>query len=162
MVSFLHAADLHLGMRVTRFNPEISNRIREARFIALDNILKKATELRADFLLIAGDLFDDLEVDHVTARRAFMMLEGAPLPVYILPGNHDPLIPGGVWDRSPWNKPAGKSLNLLRERKALQVAPGLVLLPCPVFRKTSLNDPTAWMAESSVGDSEIRIGIAHG
>src|SRR5262245_50113030 len=66
MVSFLHAADLHLGMRVTRFNPEISDRIREARFVALDNILRKGIELQADFLIIAGDLFDDLEVDKLT------------------------------------------------------------------------------------------------
>jgi len=113
-------------------------------------------------LLIAGDLFDDLEVDQLTARRAFEMLEAAPLPVYVLPGNHDPLIPGGVWDRHPWNKPAGNALCLLRERKALEVTPGLVLLPCPVFRKTSLDDPTAWLTDSPVGDSEIRIGIAHG
>jgi DNA repair exonuclease SbcCD nuclease subunit len=97
-------------MRITRFNPETSNRIREARLIALDNILKKATELRVNFLLIAGDLFDDLEVDRTTARRAFMMLEGAPLPVYVLPGNHDPLVAGGVWDRPPWDKLTGKKL----------------------------------------------------
>src|SRR5260370_15716508 len=149
MVSFLHAADLHLGMRVTRFNPEISNRIREARFVALDNVLKRATELRADFLLIAGDLFDDLEVDQVTARRAFMMLEGASMAVYVLPGNHDPLVPGGVWDRPPWANLADKGLHLFRERKPLQVAPGMVLLPRPVLRTTSLNDPTAWLSGCS-------------
>jgi DNA repair exonuclease SbcCD nuclease subunit len=149
-------------MRITRFNPETSNRIREARLIALDNILKKATELRVNFLLIAGDLFDDLEVDRTTARRAFMMLEGAPLPVYVLPGNHDPLVAGGVWDRPPWDKLTGTGLHLFRECKPLQVEPGLVLLPCPVFRRTSLNDPTGWMAECTPSDSDIRIGIAHG
>src|SRR5438132_6053965 len=162
MVSFLHAADLHLGMRVTRFNREISDRIREARFVALDNILKKATQLQADFLIIAGDLFDDLEVDKLTARRAFMMLEGAPIPVYVLPGNHDPLIPGGVWDRPPWDNLPDKGLHLFRERKPLEVAPGLLLLPCPVLRKTSLNDPTAWITECSASNSDIRIGVAHG
>src|SRR6267378_5752005 len=162
MASFLHAADLHLGMRVTRFDPETCNRIREARFIALDTIVKKATELRTDFLIIAGDLFDDLEVDNLTARRAFEMLESVAIPVYVLPGNHDPLMPGGVWDRPPWSNLADNRLYLFREKKPFQVAPGLLILPCPVFRRTSLNDPTAWMTECSASDSDIRIGIAHG
>src|ERR1700692_671079 len=99
MISFLHAADLHLGMRTTRFDPATAGKIREARFTALDNILKKARELNVDFLLIAGALCADSPVDGQTARRSFDMLESSPMPVYVLPGNHDPLHAGGVWER---------------------------------------------------------------
>src|SRR2546423_9364547 len=104
MASFLHAADLHLGMRITRFDPQTAGKIREARFTALDNILKKTRELRVDFVLIAGDLFDDAAVDNMTARRAFDILDSFPVPIFVLPGNHDPLQAGGVWEQSPWSQ----------------------------------------------------------
>src|SRR5260370_542761 len=38
MVSFLHTADLHLGMKITRFGTVVADKIREARLEALGNI----------------------------------------------------------------------------------------------------------------------------
>jgi len=162
MVSFLHAADLHLDMRTTRFDPARANKIREARFTALDNILKKAQDLRVDFLVVAGDLFDDSTVRNLTARRAFEMLESLPMTVYVLPGNHDPLLAGGVWDRPPWSQLQGQRLRLLSQATPVEVAPGLTLLPCPVLRKTSMDDPTAWIGQAPKVERSIRIGVAHG
>jgi DNA repair exonuclease SbcCD nuclease subunit len=161
MVAFLHAADLHLGMRTTRFEPATAGKIREARFTALDNILKKARELAVDFVLIAGDLFDDSTVDALTARRPFEMLEALPMPVYVLPGNHDPLSVSGVWDRPPWTQRGGR-LHLLAEAAPVAIGPGLTLFPCPVLRKTSMDDPTAWIAQAPRANGSIRIGVAHG
>src|SRR5262245_38471399 len=77
MVSFLHAADLHLGLRITRFDPGTAEKIREARFAALDKVLATVREKQVDFLVIAGDVFDDSAVDATTARRAFKMLESS-------------------------------------------------------------------------------------
>jgi DNA repair exonuclease SbcCD nuclease subunit len=162
MVSFLHAADLHLGLRITRLEPDTAKRVREARFRALDGLLKAGADRQVDFLLIAGDLFDDHAVDQVTARRAFMILEDAPMPIYVLSGNHDPFLPGAVWDRSPWNQPQPARVHLLRQEELVPVRPDVVLLPCPVFRKTSLRDPTAWIAQVPNAAGMIRIGVAHG
>jgi len=162
MASFLHAADLHLGMRITRFDPHTTGKVREARFTALDNILKKTRDLRVDFVVIAGDLFDDAAVDNLTARRAYEILDSFPVPVYILPGNHDPLLSGGVWDRPPWNQQPGKHIRLLNKREPVEVGPGLLLLPCPVLRKTCMDDPTAWILNASETNGTIRLGIAHG
>jgi DNA repair exonuclease SbcCD nuclease subunit len=162
MVSFLHAADLHLGLRITRFSGDIAKRIREARFQALEKIRAAAVEQKVDFVIVAGDLFDDHAVDCDIAKRAFDLLDSFPAPVYVLSGNHDPLLPGSVWDRPPWNKCNTKILYLLREPKPVEPLPGVVLLPCPVFRKTSTADPTAWIASTPAVDGPIRIGIAHG
>src|SRR5262245_51408417 len=116
-IRFLHAADLHLGLRVTRFEESACNRIGEARFEAVENLCTAAAERQVDFLLIAGDVFDDHSVSRPIAERAFAVLEAAPCPVYIIPGNHDPLTPGGVWDREPWaNSLATRQIRLLRER----------------------------------------------
>src|SRR5258708_5235784 len=105
-IRFLHAADLHLGLRITRFDESACNRIGEARFHAIENLRKTAIEHRVHFVLIAGDLFDDHTVSHTLSERAFTLFEGKamPCPVYVIPGNHDPLTPGGVWDREPWKR----------------------------------------------------------
>jgi DNA repair exonuclease SbcCD nuclease subunit len=163
MISFLHAADLHLGLRITRFDEERTRKVREARFVALGNILRVAREQSVDFLLLAGDLFDDHAVDATTARRAYEMLAGAecPVPVLVISGNHDPFLSGSVWDRSPWNKPATPKVRLLREQQPEELAPGIMLFPCPLFRKTSMIDPTKWIAQHPP-DGKMRLGLAHG
>jgi DNA repair exonuclease SbcCD nuclease subunit len=162
MVSFLHAADLHLGLRITRFSVDIARKVREARFQALEKIRDAAKEQHVDFVIIAGDLFDDHAVDGDIAKRAFDLLESFTVPVYVVSGNHDPLLAGAVWDRPPWNKPNPKRLCVLREAKPVEAIPGVILFPCPVFRKNSTADPTTWIAAAPMDDGPIRIGVAHG
>ncbi len=162
MVRFLHVADLHLGMRVTRFSPEVVGKLQQARFQALQNVRRHAAGFH--FVVIAGDLFDDLHVSREVARRAFELLEDFGPPVLVLPGNHDPLQAGSVWDSPPWREgePA-RRVQVLRHRKPFEVLPGVTIFPCPVFAKTSTENPTAWIAKhprSAAGG--IRIGIAHG
>ncbi len=119
-------------------------------------------------VLIAGDVFDDQSVAKSVAERAFTLFEGRsmPCPVYIIPGNHDPLTPGGVWDRDPWQRtqPA-KHTHLLREPKPIRVADlPVTLFPCPLRNRNSTDDPTAWIAQHPrlPGDDSVRIGLAHG
>jgi DNA repair exonuclease SbcCD nuclease subunit len=168
MVQFLHAADLHLGLRITRFEENACNRIGEARFEAIEQLRDKAVEHKVAFILIAGDVFDDHSVSRAIAERAFTLFEGKtlPCPVYIIPGNHDPLIPGGVWDREPWKREQPtKNIHLLREPKPVQVQ-GLpvTIFPCPLRNRNSVDDPTNWIADHprAQGDATIRIGLAHG
>ena len=162
MVSFLHTADLHLGLRLTRFPDHVVKKLQDARFQAIERILEEARSRHVDFVLIAGDLFDDHSVDNRLARRAFEILASSEVPVYVISGNHDPLVPGGIWDRDPWvNADSGK-VRFLRERKPVEVQRDVVLYPCSVFCKTSLEDPTAWITPSDVDAGCIRIGMAHG
>jgi predicted phosphodiesterase len=168
MIKFLHVADLHLGMRVTRFEEGACSRIGEARFEAIEQLRTKAGEHQAQFILIAGDIFDDHSISRTVAERAFTLFEGRAIscPVYIIPGNHDPLTHGGVWDRDPWRREQPtKHIRLLREAMPVPV-PGLpvTLFPCPLRNRSSIDDPTAWIADHprSDGDRTIRIGLAHG
>jgi DNA repair exonuclease SbcCD nuclease subunit len=168
MVRFLHAADLHLGLRVTRFEEDACNRVREARFVALQRLRESATELRADFMVVAGDVFDDHSVPRSAAERAFPILESSAgsCPVFIIPGNHDPLVPGGVWDRDPWMREQPHlRIHVLRRPEPVAV-PNLpvTIFPCPLRQRRSMDDPTTWIAKHPRldGDDTIRIGIAHG
>lgn len=167
MVRFLHIADLHLGMRITRFSQEAIAKIRQARFDALENVRKAARQPGAgfEFVVIAGDLFDDIAVAGDITRRAYELLKSFPVPVLVLPGNHDPLQPGSVWDTSLWkgNGAAESTVRVLRERMPVTVRPGVTIYPCPVLRKTSHDDPTQWIRNvPRSADDGVRIGVAHG
>jgi DNA repair exonuclease SbcCD nuclease subunit len=165
----MHAADLHLGLRVTRFEENACNRIGEARFTALQQLRERAAEHRVDFILIAGDVFDDHSVSRTdVAVRTFAILEGSnnSCPVFIIPGNHDPLVPGGVWERDPWLR-AQPHLRVHFLRHAEPVAvPGfpVTIFPCPLRQRRSMDDPTAWIERHprAKDDRTIRIGLAHG
>jgi DNA repair exonuclease SbcCD nuclease subunit len=168
MIRFLHAADLHLGLRITRFEESACQRIAEARFEAVEALRAKAAEHQVDFVLIAGDVFDDHSVSKTIAERAFTLFEGKAIacPVYLIPGNHDPLTPGGVWDREPWTRDQPtKNIHLLRESVPVGV-PGLpvTIFPCPLRNRNSIDDPTLWIGDHPRidGDRTIRIGLAHG
>jgi len=168
MVRFLHAADLHLGLRVTRFEADACNRVCEARFIALQRLRERAAELQADFILIAGDVFDDHSVSRSDAARAFPILESSSgsCPVFIIPGNHDPLVPGGVWDRDPWlREQPHLRVHFLRKPEPVAV-PNLpvTIFPCPLRQRRSMDDPTSWIENHprAEGDRTIRLGLAHG
>ena len=57
MVSFVHAADFHLGFTLTRIAEDQAEDIREARFQAMENVLRVAGKRDADFIIVAGDLY---------------------------------------------------------------------------------------------------------
>jgi DNA repair exonuclease SbcCD nuclease subunit len=168
MIKFLHAADLHLGLGITRFEESACKRIGEARFAALQQLREQAVQHRVDFIIIAGDVFDDQSVSRTDAARAFAILEGSPnaCPVFLIPGNHDPLVPGGVWDRDPWLRDQPHlRVHFLRASDPVEV-PDLpvVLFPCPLRQRRSMEDPTAWIERfpRTEDNRRIRIGLAHG
>lgn len=168
MVRFLHAADLHLGLRITRFDESTCDRIGEARFAALEQLRKKAADVAADFVLIAGDVFDDHSVTLADARRAFAILESSKdsCPVFIIPGNHDPLVPGGVWDRDPWRREQPHlRVHFLKDATPHVMSDlPVTIFPCPLRQRRSTDDPTSWIERHArTNDARmIRIGLAHG
>ena len=58
-------SDLHLGMKFAGYPDAARAALVEARFTCLDRIVGAANEARADLLVIAGDLFETVNV----ARR---------------------------------------------------------------------------------------------
>ena len=59
--SFLHAADLHLGspfIGLSSSDPELARRVASASREALEDLVTRAIELRVDFIVIAGDIYD--------------------------------------------------------------------------------------------------------
>lgn len=152
----LHSADWQIGMKASHVG-EAGTRIRDERLAAARRVVEAARAADADFILVAGDTFEDNGVDRVLVQKVADILAGFDGPVYVIPGNHDPLVPGAVWDHPAWKTSA--NVRVLRDERPVEIPSG-TLYPCPIRAKRSGKDPTAWIpVEEGRG---IRIGLAHG
>ena len=66
----------------------------------LRSVLETAAASRADVALLAGDVFEHNRLPMELLHRVAALLDDAPMEVVLLPGNHDPVMPGSVWHRS--------------------------------------------------------------
>jgi len=158
VVKFLHTADWHLGIKYAKLGPN-AEKAREVRIKTVKNLMKVAKENEADFIIVAGDLFDNNDVDRGLIEVVLDIIgQVTPIPVYILPGNHDPLTRDSLYLDSSW-----KSLNnvIIFESKEPLKIPNLnvTLYPCPVTQKQTSSDLTEWI---KAANEDISIGIAHG
>ena len=70
--SFVHTADLHLDStfkELSEIDNTISSELIESTFNAFNNIIDICLEKKADFLLIAGDIYDGAERSLSQVRR---------------------------------------------------------------------------------------------
>jgi DNA repair exonuclease SbcCD nuclease subunit len=95
--TFVHAADLHLDTPfegLGRLNPALGERLRDASLDAFDELVQLTIERRADFLVLAGDVYDGADRG-VRAQLRFLRglkrLAFEGIRVFIVHGNHDPL-----------------------------------------------------------------------
>jgi len=94
---FVHAADLHLdspfrGSADAR--PALKDRLQSATLGALERVVGHTIGAKADFLIIAGDLYDSKDRSLralVAFRKQMERLAERNIPVFIVHGNHDPL-----------------------------------------------------------------------
>ncbi len=157
-MKILHTADWQIGMRAAHAG-ERAPEVREARLRAAERVVDEAAARGVDLLLLAGDTFEDSSVEPILIRRVVDVLARAPCPVFVLPGNHDPLGPGSVFRHAAWSE-ARPRVRVLDEAAPVDVGGGAVLLPSPCTARASTEDPTLRLP---AGDpSKIRIGVAHG
>jgi DNA repair exonuclease SbcCD nuclease subunit len=135
----------------------VAPRLREERLAAARRVIGVARDQAAEFILVAGDTFEDNGVERTLIQKAADILGSSPVPVYVIPGNHDPLTPGSVWEHPAWK--TMQHVHVLREEKPVEI-PGGILYPCPVKDRQSRKDPTTWIGTGDAG--AIRLGLAHG
>jgi DNA repair exonuclease SbcCD nuclease subunit len=163
MFRFIHSADWQLGARFSQFGAG-GRRLREARLITFERALALAQEQAVDAFIIAGDLFEDNQVDEsLVSAFGRIVATYSSVPIYILPGNHDPFTgPGSVWQR--------KAMLSLPPHVHLLTSPGVTelggvfLLASPLQQKLSTTDPSLRFIElaASLPADAIKIGVTHG
>jgi DNA repair protein SbcD/Mre11 len=104
-VRFIHTSDSHLDTSFsgTHFPSRLGDRKREAIRGTFRRIMDDARHHEVDFVLIAGDLFEQDRVSPDTIeflKQQFESLDA--IRVFISPGNHDPARKGSPYREEVW------------------------------------------------------------
>ncbi|MDD9149425.1 DNA repair exonuclease [Sporolactobacillus sp. CQH2019] len=103
MIRFIHAADLHLDRPfegLSELPAPLHARVKTSTFTALARLIDRTLAEKADFLIIAGDIFDDSHRSLKAQKRfiqAMERLQAAGIEAFLVFGNHDHL-------DDPWNR----------------------------------------------------------
>lgn len=165
-LKLLHTADWHLGKRFRSFPESDEMRLTRARLDVLDKILKAAEQRAVDAVLCAGDLFDNAHPDREWWEPVAQKLSAwtARIPVFLLPGNHDPLEPTSVYDpKHPFRRALPTWVHVVDDDQftyALNETAVLHARPCR--SAAGQDDPAMALPGREPGDTRIRIGMVHG
>jgi DNA repair exonuclease SbcCD nuclease subunit len=162
MVRFLHSGDWQLGMTRRFLGDEAQARFTDARFEAVRRLAALAGEQDCAFAVVCGDVFESNQVDRRTVARALEALATFPVPVYLLPGNHDPLDAASVFRAEAFRRGASSQVHVLGDAP-VEVAPGVELLGAPWTSKRPVRDlVAARCADLAPDPRRLRILAAHG
>jgi DNA repair exonuclease SbcCD nuclease subunit len=158
---FVHSADWQIGKVFKQFGAK-EEMLRRARLAAIERLGDFARANGATHVLVAGDVYDNEAPSPITLRAPIERMKRFPdLQWHLLPGNHDPHRPEGLWDRlAQLGLPGHVHPHLTPAAVALDDT--AFLLPGPLTRKTELDDVTAWMDQAPTPEGALRIGLAHG
>jgi DNA repair exonuclease SbcCD nuclease subunit len=165
-LKLLHTADWHLGRRFPSFPEKDETELTRARFNVLDKILAVAEQRAVDAVLCAGDLFDEPSPEPEWWQPVVKKLAAwrARIPMFLLPGNHDPLQPGSVYHPDhgfrralpPWVRVVDD------DHFTARLNDTSVLHAKPCRSSAAQDDPALALPAREPGDPRIRIGMVHG
>jgi DNA repair exonuclease SbcCD nuclease subunit len=161
---FIHTSDLQLGMTRWYLSEDARHRFTQDRIDAIRRLGDLATEHQAKFIVVAGDVFESNQVAAQTVKRALKAFEAVPVPVFLLPGNHDPLDAGSVFRQRQFTEHCPDHVRVVQDTEPLQV-PGLdgaEVVGAPWFGKHPLSDLVAEMSSGLGPALGWRVAVGHG
>lgn len=162
-VKFIHTSDWQIG-KVFRFVDNATmGLLQEARLRAITRLGELAKAHGAAHILVAGDVYDMEALSPRSLNQPLERMRGFPgARWHLLPGNHDPHRPNGLWDQLlRKGLPENVRVHIAPEPVMLQDE-AAVLLPAPLFHRRTLADLTAYMDDVNLPEGLIRVGLAHG
>lgn len=156
--TFIHTSDLQLGMRRKFLSPEAQSRFDDARLRAVARLGEIAEERSADFIVVAGDVFEHNSLESVTRGRAMEALRKLPVPVYLLPGNHDPLVADSIFHRTE----GIEGVTVLSDSAPVEVREGVEVIGAPLLTKHASEDLCAKAVRDLAPTDAIRVLVGHG
>src|SRR5512141_2620280 len=103
MVKILHSADWQIGLKAKHV-ATVAEHVRTARLEAARNVIRAANEAQVNAVVLAGDIFEDNLVHDRLVHQVVQILAGSKAPVFVLPGNHDPLTHDSIYRRASWGQ----------------------------------------------------------
>ncbi len=168
LARFIHTADWQIGKPYLQIKDnEKRFKLKRERIDVISRIRNEAQRQAAQFILIAGDLFDSPTPSISSVTEVLEAIGEIGIPVLTIPGNHDHGALGTIWhsdDFKKYQKEMAPNLQLLLDREPIEIEHA-VILPCPLLRNKDNTDPTLWLREvdwRKISSSKPRIVLAHG
>lgn len=157
MITFIHTSDLQLGMTRWFLDDDAQARFSAARLSSITKLGELAVDSGASFIVVAGDVFEHNALEDRTRLRAFEAFSRLPVPVYLLPGNHDPLVADSIFFSS-----SAENVHVLDSSQPIEAADGVEIVGAPYKSKRANYDLVAAAIEPLETTDSIRIVVGHG
>ncbi len=171
---FLHTADWQLGMTRHYLNGDAQPRYSAARRGAVAALGPLAADVGAEFVVVAGDVFEHNQLAPREVSTSLEAMRGIGVPVYLLPGNHDPLDASSVYTSALFTSEKPDNVVVLDRPGIHEIRPGLQLVAAPWYSKAPTSDLVADVLDAlpgstgsgsiagSAGGGVTRIVVGHG
>ncbi|OMC19850.1 exonuclease SbcCD subunit D [Mycobacterium sp. SP-6446] len=159
---FLHTADWQLGMTRHFLAGDAQPRYSAARRDAVAGLAALAAEVGAEFVVVAGDVFEHNQLAPQVIGQSLEAMRAIGIPVYLLPGNHDPLDASSVYTSALFTAERPDNVVVLDEAGIHQVRPGVEIVAVPWRSKAPTTDLVAEVLEGLTPAPATRILVAHG
>ena len=165
-LTLLHTADWHLGKRFQSFPRDQELRLTRARLEVVGRILDLAQSRNVDAVLCAGDLFDspDPEPEWWEGVLKEFQRRDWTRPVFLLPGNHDPLTRRSLYDPAhPFRSGLPGYVHVVDEEGYTHgLGENAVVIGNPCRSHAGQSDLASSLPDREPGDERRRIGLVHG
>lgn len=159
---FVHTADWQLGMTRYFLNGEAQPRYSAARRDVVAGIAPLSRDADAEFVVVAGDVFEDNQLAPRDVSQSLEAMRAIGIPVYLLPGNHDPLDAASVYTSALFTAECPDNVTVLDRAGVYEVRPGLQIVAAPWRSKAPTADPVAGVLADLPADGVTRIVVGHG
>ena len=162
---FLHTADWQLGMTRHFLAGDAQPRYSAARRDAVAGLGALAVEVGAEFVVVSGDVFEHNQLAPQVISQSLEAMRAIGIPVYLLPGNHDPLDASSVYTSALFKAERPANVRLLDRAGVHDVRPGLQIVAAPWRSKAPTTDLVADVLRDLEGlpsDGVTRVLVAHG
>lgn len=158
---FIHTADWQLGMTRHFLNDEAQPRYSAARRDAVAGLSALVAEIGAEFVVVAGDVFEHNQLAPQVVAQSLEAMRRIGVPVYLLPGNHDPLDAGSVYTSPLFVAQCPGNVTVLTG-DVVDVRPGIQIISAPWRSKRPTLDLLGAALDDLPDDGTVRIAIGHG
>lgn len=159
---FLHTADWQLGMTRHFLAGDAQPRYSAARRDAVAGLGQLAAEVGAEFVVVAGDVFEHNQLPPAVIGQSLEAMRAIGIPVYLLPGNHDPLDASSVYTGALFTGECPDNVVVLDRPGVHQVRPGVEIVAAPWRSKAPTSDLVADVLDGLPPAPATRVLVAHG
>lgn len=160
---FIHTADWQLGMTRHFLAGEAQPRYSAARRDVVAGLGPLAAEVGAEFVVVAGDVFEHNQLAPQVVSQSLEAMRAIGIPVYLLPGNHDPLDASSVYTSALFQAERPDNVVVLDRAAVHEVRPGLQIVAAPWRSKSPTTDVVTEVLDGLSADEGVtRVLVAHG